>query len=82
MPRFTRIRYTGFDAYGTRVAREVENYHARVVQHECDHLDGVLYPALIHYMSTFGFEEELTVEACTVRARAPARTGAISRGME
>ena len=48
VPRFTRIRYTGFDAYGTRVAREVENYHARVVQHECAHLDGVLYPALTH----------------------------------
>ena len=39
-----RIRYTGFDAFGNRIEREVEDYHARVVQHECDHLDGVLYP--------------------------------------
>ena len=47
VPRYTRIRYTGFDAFGNRIEREVEDYHARVVQHECDHLDGVLYPARI-----------------------------------
>ncbi len=60
VPRYTRIRYTGFDAFGNRIEREVEDYHARVVQHECDHLDGVLYPARIRDMSTFGFDEELT----------------------
>ena len=57
------IRYGGFDAFGSRIEREVEDYHARVVQHECDHLDGVLYPSRIRDMSTFGFDEELAVEA-------------------
>ena len=63
VPRYTRIRYTGFDAFGNRIEREVEDYHARVVQHECDHLDGMLYPSRIRDMSTFGFDEELAVEA-------------------
>ena len=63
VPRYTRIRYTGFDAFGNRIEREVEDYHARVVQHECDHLDGVLYLSRIRDMSTFGFDEELAIEA-------------------
>ena len=63
VPRHARIRYTGFDAYGCRIEREAEGYHARVVQHECDHLDGVLYPSRIRDMSTFGFDEALAVEA-------------------
>ena len=63
VPRFRRIRYTGFDAFGKRIEREVDDYHARVVQHECDHLDGVLYPSRILDMSTFGFDEELAIEA-------------------
>ena len=63
VPRHIRIRYSGFDAYGDRIEREVEDYHARVVQHECDHLDGVLYPSRIRDMSTFGFDEELVIEA-------------------
>ena len=63
VPRYTRIRYTGFDAFGNRIEREVDDYHARVVQHECDHLDGVLYPSRIRDMSTFGFDEELAIEA-------------------
>ncbi len=63
VPRHTRIRYTGFDAFGNRIEREVEGFHARVVQHECDHLDGVLYPSRIRDMSTFGFDEELAIEA-------------------
>ena len=62
VPRYIRIRYTGFDAFGNRIEREVEDYHARVVQHECDHLDGVLYPSRIRDMSTFGFDEELAIE--------------------
>ena len=62
VPRYTRIRYTGFDAFGNRIEREVEDYHARVVQHECDHLDGVLYPSRIRDMSTFGFDEELAIK--------------------
>ena len=63
VPRYTRIRYMGFDVLGNRIERAVEGYHARVVQHECDHLDGVLYPSRIRDMSTFGFDEELAIEA-------------------
>ena len=62
VPRHTRIRYTGFDAFGNCIEREVDDYHARVVQHECDHLNGVLYPSRIRDMSTFGFDEELAIE--------------------
>ena len=65
VPRHTLIRYTGFDAFGNRIEREAGDYHARVVQHECDHLDGVLYPARIRDMSRFGFDEELAVETAT-----------------
>ncbi|NOX75324.1 MAG: peptide deformylase [Gammaproteobacteria bacterium] len=54
-----RIRYRGFDAEGGIVEREVEGFHARLVQHECDHLDGILYPQRITDMRQFGFEEEL-----------------------
>ena len=63
VPRYMRIRYTGFDAFGNRIERDAEDYHARVVQHECDHLDGVLYPSRIRDMSTFGFDEELDIKA-------------------
>ena len=61
VPRYTRIRYRGLDAFGKCVEREAEGYHARVVQHECDHLDGLLYPSRIRDMSTFGFDEELAL---------------------
>lgn len=57
--RHRHIRYRGFDTQGQPVEREVENFHARVVQHECDHLDGILYPQRIHDMRRFGFEDEL-----------------------
>ena len=57
--RYTRLRYRGFDLAGQRIEREAEGFHARVVQHECDHLDGVLYPMRIHDMRLFGFEEVL-----------------------
>lgn len=59
VPRYTRIRYRGYDERGARIDREVEGFHARVVQHECDHLDGVLYPQRMLDMSAFGFTEEL-----------------------
>jgi peptide deformylase len=59
VPRIARIRYTGTDAAGTKVDRIAEGFHARVVQHECDHLDGVLYPRRIRDLSRFGFIEEL-----------------------
>jgi len=59
VPRYARIRYRGFDAQGNAIDREVADFHARVVQHECDHLDGVLYPRRIEDMTRFGFEEEM-----------------------
>jgi len=59
VPRYRRLRYRGFDASGQPIDRSVEGFHARVVQHECDHLDGILYPMRIRDLSRFGFTEEL-----------------------
>jgi len=59
VPRYTRLRYRGYDALGTPFARDVSGFHARVVQHEVDHLDGVLYPMRIRDMTKFGFNEAL-----------------------
>lgn len=59
VPRFKKVKYSGFDEHGNRFDRVVEHFHARVVQHECDHLDGILYPMRIRDMSRFGFIEEL-----------------------
>ena len=55
VPRFEEIRYQGFDQHGQPIDREVTGFHARVVQHECDHLDGILYPQRIEDMRKFGF---------------------------
>ena len=59
VPRFRRLRYRGFDQFGKRIDRTVEGFHARVVQHECDHLDGFLYPMRMPDMSKLGFTEVL-----------------------
>jgi len=59
VPRFTRIRYSGIGADGASIVREADGFHARVVQHECDHLDGILYPQRMTDMSMFGFAEEM-----------------------
>ena len=59
VPRYTHIRYRGLDAEGKPVDREADGFHARVVQHECDHLDGILYPDRIENRRMFGFIEEL-----------------------
>jgi peptide deformylase len=59
VPRYTHIHYTGFDQFGNPINRTVSGFHARVVQHECDHLDGILYPMRIEDMRLFGFTEEL-----------------------
>ena len=59
VPRFTHIRYRGFDQFGNAIDREVSGFHARVVQHECDHLDGILYPQQIEDLRFFGFCTEL-----------------------
>lgn len=57
--RYQRVRYEGFDENGNKIRREVDGFHARVVQHECDHLDGILYPMRVEDMRDFGFKEEL-----------------------
>ena len=59
VPRFRRIRYRGLNAHGQPIDREADGFHARVVQHECDHLIGKLYPMRIRDFSSFGFNEEL-----------------------
>jgi len=59
VPRFKTVRYQGFDESGNPIDRSVEGFHARVVQHECDHLDGILYPMRMRDMSQFGFVEVL-----------------------
>jgi peptide deformylase len=59
VPRYARIRYSGFDPQGLSVEREAEGFHARVVQHECDHLVGKLYPMRIRDFSRFGFTSVL-----------------------
>jgi peptide deformylase len=59
VPRYTKLRYSGFDIEGNPIERVAEGFHARVVQHECDHLDGILYPQRMTDMSRFGFNEEL-----------------------
>ena len=59
VPRYTKLRYTGFDHEGNPIDREAEGFHARVVQHECDHLDGILYPQRMTDLSKFGFTKEL-----------------------
>lgn len=62
VPRTLRIRYTGFDQHGGAIDRVAEGFHARVVQHECDHLWGILYPMRIRDMSRFGFTAVLFPE--------------------
>jgi peptide deformylase len=62
VPRHLKLRYTGFDENGHKIDRTVSGWHARVVQHECDHLDGVLYPMRMNDMSQFGFTEVLFPE--------------------
>lgn len=59
VPRYMKLRYTGTDEEGNPIDRVAEGFHARVVQHECDHLDGILYPQRMTDMSTFGFTKEL-----------------------
>ena len=59
VPRYKKIHYRGFDEKGNVVEREADGFHARVVQHECDHLDGILYPQRIQDITQFGFREEL-----------------------
>ena len=73
VPRHESVRYRGYDFHGNLIDREVGGFHARVVQHEVDHLDGVLYPMRMEDMSTFGFDEELRL----AEARAPVETASV-----
>ena len=57
VPRYTQLRYQGYDQFGVPIARNVSGFHARVVQHEYDHLDGILYPMRIRDMRNFGFHD-------------------------
>jgi peptide deformylase len=59
VPRYRRLRYRGFDAAGAPLDRTVEGFHARVVQHEVDHLDGILFPQRVRDLRNFGFEDAL-----------------------
>ena len=59
VPRWARIRYTGFDPYGDAINRVVDGFHARVVQHECDHLIGKLYPMRVRDFTKFGYTDVL-----------------------
>jgi len=62
VPRYTEIHYSGKNQFGEMIDRTVSGFHARVVQHECDHLDGILYPQRIKDMRYFGFTDELFAE--------------------
>jgi peptide deformylase len=59
VPRYSQLRYRGFDQYGNAIDRTASGFHARVVQHETDHLFGILYPMRIRDLRLFGFNEEL-----------------------
>ena len=59
VPRYSRLHYTGFDQFGSPIDRMASGFHARVVQHECDHLDGILYPMRIEDLTKFGFTDVL-----------------------
>lgn len=62
VPRWSRLHYEGFDQHGNPVSRDVDGFHARVVQHECDHLVGILYPMRVKDFSRFGYTEILFPE--------------------
>ncbi len=59
VPRYSQLRYRGVDELGRAIDRRVSGFHARVVQHEVDHIDGILYPMRMSDMSQFGFAEDL-----------------------
>ena len=62
VPRYKKISYQGIDQYGKKIERKVDGFHSRVVQHECDHLFGILYPMRIQDFTKFGFHEVLFPE--------------------
>lgn len=68
VPRHRQLRYTGFDADGQPLDRRVDGFHARVVQHEVDHLDGILYPLRMRDLDSFGFEDTLFPQGAALPA--------------
>ena len=68
VPRYTRVRYAGFDPQGRPIEREAGGFHARVVQHECDHLDGILYPMRVRDFTRFGYTDVLFPDVAAVEA--------------
>ncbi len=62
VPRYRNLHYTGLDQYGKPIERTVSDFHARVVQHECDHLDGVLYPMRMTDLTTFGYTDVIFID--------------------
>jgi peptide deformylase len=72
VPRYRRLRYRGRNELGEPIDRVVSDFHARVVQHECDHLDGILYPQRIEDMTAFGFQDELVASGVLPLAAATA----------
>lgn len=78
VPRHWRVRYRGIDCDGVMQSREVTGFHAAVIQHEYDHLDGILYPMRVTDFSLFGFHEELArAEAVRAAARQAAHAAAL-----
>ncbi len=73
VPRYTRIRYTAVAPDGSTVDRQASGYHARVVQHECDHLDGILYPMRMTDLTTFGYADEMGRPELPLGARLKAK---------
>ncbi len=77
VPRRARIKYSGFLPSGDPLEREAAGYHARVVQHECDHLDGVLYPMRMTDLSTLAYTEEMVRAPRTTVSEESAETEAV-----
>lgn len=61
VPRYRRVHYEGFDINGNPIAGDADGFHARILQHECDHIDGRLYPTRILHSTSFGFKEEIQI---------------------
>ncbi len=75
VPRYKRIRYKAVTPDGSVIEHEASGFHARVVQHECDHLDGILYPMRMDDLSTFGFSEEMGLGELPLSERMRAEKG-------
>jgi len=75
VPRYTKIRYSALLPTGEELIREAEGYHARVVQHECDHLDGILYPMRMADLSSFGYTDELQKQPADAQTEAEENSG-------